>query len=148
MPKTDVGAGCAIVVFNKNHEFYMLKRPMHLSHHPGVYCLPGGWIEKNEATLDAGRREVKEEFGVSVKAIKVVGLSDNIIPSENHHTISALMVAMLADGETPINAEPDKSDECICLPFSRFYDIPRPIFCDYAANMSMLEIEKFLEENC
>jgi ADP-ribose pyrophosphatase YjhB (NUDIX family) len=147
MPKTEVGAGCAVGAFNKRREFFMLKRRGDAGHMPGCWCLPGGWIEKGETMLEAGRREIMEEIGCALGAMKVVGVADNIRPDEGHHTISALMVAMLADGETPSNCEPAKASELIALPFSEWDNMPRPLACDYAANMSRLEIEKFLAEN-
>jgi 8-oxo-dGTP pyrophosphatase MutT (NUDIX family) len=147
MPKTEVGAGCAVAAFNKKREFFMLKRSAASRHMPGLYCLPGGWIEEGEAMLDAGRREIMEELGCRLGAMKAVGVADNIRPDEGHHTISALMVAMLLDGEAPVNREPDKADELFALPFSRWDSMPRPLVCDYAANMSRFEIEKFLDEN-
>jgi 8-oxo-dGTP pyrophosphatase MutT (NUDIX family) len=147
MPKTNVGAGCGVAVFNKNREFILLRRHKGLGHLPGAHCFAGGWIEMGETMLDAGRREVMEEIGCKLAAIKVVGAADVIIPEENHHNITALMVAVLADGETPKNCEPDKAEEIIFVPFSKWYAMPRPTFCDYAANMSRMEIEKFLDEN-
>jgi 8-oxo-dGTP pyrophosphatase MutT (NUDIX family) len=147
MPKTNVGAGCAVAVFNKNREFVMIRRHVNLKHVPGAYCFPGGWIEDGETMLEAGRREVMEEIGCRVKAIKVIGVADIIKPQEAVYSISALMVAILADGETPKNMEPQKSDTLITLPFSKWDDMPRPIMCDYAANSSKYEIEKFLQEN-
>ena len=147
MPKTDVGAGCTVAVFNKNREFAILKRRCDLKHMPGAYCFPGGWIEKNETICDAGRREVMEEIGCKLSAIKVVGAMDTIKPEEDHHTVTALMIAVLADGEIPSNCEPEKCEKLIMLPFSEWDNMPRPIMNDYAANMSRLEIENFLKEN-
>jgi ADP-ribose pyrophosphatase YjhB (NUDIX family) len=147
MPKTNVGAGCAVAVFNKAREFVLIKRRADVKHGPGFYCFPGGWIEFNEPILDAGRREVMEEIGCSVKAIEAIGVVDNIVPNENHHTITALMVAVLADGEIPKNMEPEKADTVMMFPFSEWDKMPSPKFCDYAANMSRFEIERFLEQN-
>ncbi len=146
MPKTNVGAGCAVAVFNSKREFVLLKRGTQ-AHAPGVYCLPGGWIEDFETMLDAGRREVMEEIGCRVKAIKVVGVADTIMKNENHHTLTALMVAVLEDGEEPKNIEPEKCSEILTLPYSKLGDLPNPFFTDYAANMSVFEVEKFLDEH-
>ncbi|MCL2440031.1 MAG: NUDIX domain-containing protein [Alphaproteobacteria bacterium] len=147
MPKTDVGAGTAVIVFNSRREFFMLKRHSKLGHVPGAYCMPGGWIEKFEATLDAGRREVMEEIGCRVKAIAIVGTADVIKHDEGVHNITVIMAAILADGEVPKNAEPHKAEKIITLPFAEFANMPRPIFVDYAACVSMPELEKFLDEN-
>jgi 8-oxo-dGTP pyrophosphatase MutT (NUDIX family) len=136
-----------VAVFNKKREFVMLKRSAKAKHMPGVYCLPGGWIEKGEAMCDAGRREAFEEIGCRLSAIRVVGAADIIRPSEDHHTVSVLMVGVLADGEVPRNCEPDKAEELLTLPFFEWDRMPRPLACDYAANMPRLEMEKFLDEN-
>ena len=147
MPKTDVGAGCAVIVFNRDREFSLLRRASHLSHLPSCYCLPGGWIEKFETMYDAGRREVLEEIGCELSAITAVGVVDNIQPQENHHTITALMAGILKEGSVPRNMEPAKCDEIVILPFSKINDMPRPLFVDYASHMSLFEIEKFLDEH-
>jgi ADP-ribose pyrophosphatase YjhB (NUDIX family) len=108
MPKTEVGAGCAVIVLNERGQYLMLKR---LSNHAyGTYCVPGGWIEFGEEFAEAGAREVMEETGCRVRDIEVVGVSNHIRRDERHHSVTVMMAAIIAEGEEPKNAEPLKCE--------------------------------------
>jgi 8-oxo-dGTP pyrophosphatase MutT (NUDIX family) len=39
---------------------------------PGVVCLPGGHVKKNESKDEALKRELHEEFGIEVKGLKFI----------------------------------------------------------------------------
>ena len=41
--------------------------------YPGLWDLLGGGVEEGESPLDAARREVQEEIGVTVSGLKAVG---------------------------------------------------------------------------
>jgi 8-oxo-dGTP diphosphatase len=143
MPKTDVGAGCAVAVFNKKGQFVMLKR---LSKHAfGTYCIPGGWIEFGEEFEEAGAREVMEETGCRVRGIEVVGVLNTFRPEENHHTITVIMAAMLADGEEPRNMEPDKCESIAW--HDDWDDMPRPLMCEYSKAVPKARIEEYLRKH-
>lgn len=39
---------------------------------PGIVCLPGGHVRKNESLTAALKREMREELGIEVKAMKFI----------------------------------------------------------------------------
>ncbi len=53
-----------IVVFNGNGEILLLKRPDDV-HCCGLWSFPGGKVEASETPLDAARRELLEETGLT-----------------------------------------------------------------------------------
>ncbi|MDR1008925.1 MAG: NUDIX domain-containing protein [Rickettsiales bacterium] len=146
MPKTDVGAGCAVVVFNEKKQFLMLHRRKDVKHAPDTWCLPGGWIEKFEELEIAAARETLEETGVLVRNVKVMGVQNNIRRNEDHHTITVIMAAVMRDGSpAPTNAEPDKADAVRWI--DDWNNMPAPTFSAYSAAVSRETLEKYLSEN-
>ena len=137
MPRTDVGAGCAMVVFGQDGRFLMLHRIGR--HANGTWCLPGGWIEKFEEFEAAGAREVMEELGVRVRGVRVVGVHNHIRRDEDHHSITIIMAAIMRGGETPENAEPDKADEIRLV--DDWNDMPRPTMVDYSSAVPRAVLE-------
>ena len=49
------------------------------------YILPGGRCEFNEASIDTGIREMKEETGLDIKYVKSIGLIENFFISNYNH---------------------------------------------------------------
>ncbi|PPA72508.1 NUDIX hydrolase [Jeotgalibacillus proteolyticus] len=60
--------GVTVVVFNHSGNILLQKRM------DGMWGLPGGLIELGESTEDAGRREVKEETGVEIGRLNLIGV--------------------------------------------------------------------------
>jgi 8-oxo-dGTP diphosphatase len=44
---------------------------------PGTWCLPGGYMDRDETTAQAAAREVLEETGWKVKNMKLFRIADN-----------------------------------------------------------------------
>lgn len=62
-------AGVYAVIFNEDKEVLLIHRTDH-----DVWEIPGGGLEKYETPWDAVIREVKEETGLDVKVVKLVGV--------------------------------------------------------------------------
>ena len=59
----------------------------------GEYALPGGFVEYGEKTEEALRREMREETGLGVKIIKLVGVYSDLERDPRGHIVSICYVA-------------------------------------------------------
>ncbi len=131
--------GSGVVVFNRQGQFLMMKRKS--KHAKGTYCVPGGWVEKGEELFAAGAREVWEEVGVELENMEMLGVTNNIFPNENLHTVSVMMVAMIKSGEPRI-MEPDK---CEALVWCDDWDnLPQPSLTVYNRYISKQKLADYL----
>lgn len=83
----NIGAGnmkkrvSLVIVFNNNEEVLLARRMY--DPNKGEWSVPGGHVEKNESTIDAAIREIKEECNISLsknlKVLKYVILPDKEI---------------------------------------------------------------------
>ncbi|WP_363321814.1 NUDIX hydrolase [Methanohalophilus sp.] len=73
----------------------------------GGYALPGGFVELGETTEEAIKREAKEETGISIKIIDLVGIYSDPSRDPRGHTVS---VVYLATGEGKPTAGTDAQD--------------------------------------
>ncbi|PRY17849.1 NUDIX hydrolase N-terminal domain-containing protein [Kineococcus rhizosphaerae] len=64
-PKVDVRAG----VLDDRERFLLLRERS-----DGLWSLPGGWVDPGDRPAEAAVREVREETGYPVEAVKVVGV--------------------------------------------------------------------------
>lgn len=64
----------AIVV--RKNKILLVKRTMHITH-GGKYALPGGFLDRDEATSEGVLREVREETGYEGKIVSLFRVNDN-----------------------------------------------------------------------
>jgi 8-oxo-dGTP diphosphatase len=62
----------------------------------GDYALPGGFVEVGETVEDACRRELKEETGIEVRELKLVGVYSDPKRDPRGHTCSVAYLAQVA----------------------------------------------------
>ena len=62
----------------------------------GDYALPGGFVEVGETVEDACRRELKEETGIEVRDLKLVGVYSDPKRDPRGHTCSVAYLAQVA----------------------------------------------------
>jgi len=53
-------------------KFLVERRSLNEKIDPGVVCLPGGHVRKNESREEALKRELREELGIKVKGLKFI----------------------------------------------------------------------------
>src|SRR5688572_13575809 len=59
---------------------------------PRGWALPGGFIDYGERVEDAARREVKEETGLDVELVRLLGVYSDPLRDPRHHTMSVAYV--------------------------------------------------------
>lgn len=64
------------LVWNRKKELLLCKMPGNRGVFPGQWGLPGGGIEANETMTNALRREIREELGIEIQAIKPAFFKD------------------------------------------------------------------------
>ena len=77
------------------------------SHGAGTFMIPGGHVEFGEKIIDAAKREVEEECGLSDIEMKgIVSVADDIVYDK--HYVGIVFLAQWKSGEFT-NPEPEKS---------------------------------------
>jgi len=85
-----------------------------------VWCLPGGAVDENESIAAAARREAREETGLRVQLIRLVGVYSQPNWLNSHH---ALVFAAQATGGEPR----PQSSEVLAMAYFGQHCLPQPI---------------------
>ena len=73
----------------------------------GTWDIPGGFLEADEAPERALRRELREELGVAVRSLRVIGFATDRYGARGIPLLSVVFRATLAPG--PLRASDDIS---------------------------------------
>jgi ADP-ribose pyrophosphatase YjhB (NUDIX family) len=99
-PKVDVRGG----VFQSDRVLLVRERS------DGLWTLPGGWVDVNDAPSQAIEREIHEESGYQARAVKLAALVDknrHPHPAGLHHIYKLFFVCELTGGAPAVSAETD-----------------------------------------
>jgi ADP-ribose pyrophosphatase YjhB (NUDIX family) len=99
-PKVDVRGG----VFQDDRVLLVRERS------DGLWTLPGGWVDVNDAPSQAVEREIHEESGYQARAVKLAALIDknrHPHPAGLHHIYKLFFVCELTGGAPAASAETD-----------------------------------------
>lgn len=84
------------VIFDREGNLLVIERKN--EPYKGKYALPGGFVEYGETVETAARRELREETGLKVGQIHLVGVYSNPQRDPRGHTISVAYVAVATRG--------------------------------------------------
>lgn len=117
--KDYIGVGVGAFILNEKNELLLQKRavPAEKDH----WCIPGGRLEMFELLEHAVAREAKEELGVEIELIRLMGVCDHIIPEENAHWVAMSYLCKIRSGEPKI-MEPDKASDLQWFPLDNLPD--------------------------
>lgn len=103
--KDYIGVGCGAFIINDKDELLLQLR--NKAPEREYWSIPGGKVELFETFEKAVKREVKEETGVDVEVIRLLGICDHIIKNEEKHWVSPSFLCKMVMGEPRI-MEPTK----------------------------------------
>ncbi len=103
--KDYIGVGCGAFIINDKGELLLQLR--NKAPEKEYWSIPGGRVELFETFEEAVKREVKEETGVEVEVISLLGICDHIIKNEERHWVSPSYLCKIVEGEPQI-LEPTK----------------------------------------
>ena len=104
----------------------------------GYWCLPGGKVDKGETIIHAAIREAKEESGLDVNRLHMLGIYDGKDRDPEQHNIS---IGFLCEAN---DAEPVMSEEATEIKFFPFDALPEKIAFDH--NLVIEDAKKFMEK--
>jgi len=94
------------------------------AHGAHSWALPGGHLEFGESPADCARREVAEETGLALAAVRPGPYTNTVFEAEGLHYITLFMLADCLQGE-PQRLEPHK---CAGWHWVAWQALPQPLF--------------------
>jgi len=113
-----------VLVCDKDGKVVLIKRTG--SHGEGTWAPPGGHIDFGETAVEAGRREVKEEAGIEVGNLKVLGFTEDFFEKEGKHYITIWLQGLWLSGKLK---ESDR--EFTEIELFGMEDLPKPLFLTF-----------------
>ena len=88
----------------------------------GMWTLPGGHVEVGEDIVSAAKREIREETGLIVDNLQIIGFTQAPRTSDEKHFIGFWLHGKTSSNEIE-NREPQTHKE---VRWCKFEDIPKP----------------------
>lgn len=136
-----IGVSVGALVFNKRGEVFLNKRSQNARNEKGSWEAPGGAVHFGEKRVDALKREIKEEFGIDIKIVRVLQTEDEILPREKQHWVATTYITKIKGEQQPRIMEPHKSDAIGWFPLN---DLPSPL--SYITKLDIVAYKKQLHK--
>lgn len=98
---------CVDALIVRDDKILLGKRSLKLGTAPGKYCIPGGYLDRDETTIQGIRREVHEETGYLVKEGCLFHIRDYPDNIEDHNRQNIAFTYLFTDPELDSNAKLD-----------------------------------------
>lgn len=127
-PLAGYRAAATAAIFNERGQLLFTRRAAHINW-PGQWCLPGGHLEVGERWDQAVRREVREEIGVEIEVLRLIGIYSEprlfYYPDRHAEGTVQLLIALFAC--RIVTGEPSLSEEVTALAWAGADDLPEPL---------------------
>ena len=107
-----VGVGVLLVDSRQRVLLTLRRRPPEA----GCWSILGGKVDYLETLEDGAIREAREEAGVDVQLIRLLCITDHVLPAEGQHWVAPAFLGRIVGGDV-MNCEPDKTQEVMWYPF-------------------------------
>jgi 8-oxo-dGTP diphosphatase len=124
--------GVGVYILNSKKQLLLQHRTS--KHAYGTWAAPGGHLEFGESFFDCAKREAKEETGIDVQEIKVIGVSNDVYKEEGKHYVTPAVRVISFSGEPKI-MEPEKCDR---MEWFDLDNLPSPLM---SAFQTFLELD-------
>ena len=121
MSESVPGVGVAVVVMHDREVLLSQREDLE------AWCIPGGWIEPHESIAQAGVREVREETGIDVRIVGLVGTCSR--PFWTRHGDHLMILAAVPLSHTFV----PQPSEVIALDYFALDALPAPMMPHHAA---------------
>lgn len=91
---------------------------------PHGWALPGGFVDYGESVEDAARREAKEETGLDVELLELLGVYSRPDRDSRFHTVSVAYIASAV-------GQPDGQDDAASAEVFTLDALPSPLCFDH-----------------
>lgn len=125
-----IGVGVGAAIFDKKGRVFITKRGRAAKNERGLWEIPGGGVEFGETFEEAIKREIREEHGIEIKILDLLGICDHIIPEENQHWVSPTYICKIIKG-TPRILEPQKCEQIGWFTLAKAEKLPLSIVTKY-----------------
>jgi 8-oxo-dGTP diphosphatase len=72
----------------------------------GKWAIPGGFLDRDETSVDAAKRETKEELGIEINSLKLLHIVDNPNrPKEDRQNVNMVFIGDFSGEEIITNEE-------------------------------------------
>ncbi len=139
--KDYIGVGVGAAILNEQGQIFLTLRGEKAKNEQNKWELPGGTVEFGETIERALKREIKEEHGVDIKIITLLGICDHIIPNEKQHWVSPTYICRIVKG-TPRILEPEKCKEIGWFSIEDAEKLRLTIVTDYDLQLLKQKINK------
>jgi mutator protein MutT len=105
-----IGVGVGAIIVDRDGRVFLAKRGAKAQNERGLWEFPGGAVEFGETLRDALKREIREEYAVTIEVGDLLTVTDHILPDEKQHWVSPSFICSIVEG-TPTIVEPEKCDD-------------------------------------
>ncbi|MDP3900225.1 MAG: NUDIX domain-containing protein [bacterium] len=102
-----IGVGVGAVIFDSNGKVLLAQRGPQANNETGKWEFPGGSVEFGDTLIETIKREMREEHGIEIEILSLLGVCDHILTDEKQHWVSPSFVARHVAG-VPKIMEPKK----------------------------------------